>query len=288
VRKANLIQTAIWDDAEFAAIGPDAQLLYLFLVTQPTVSTTGLLSLRRRYWAQRIFSGDQDRLESALHGLERGLFVWLDEDTEELVIRSWVKHNVQKSPNIEKGARDAIAGISSVPLRMRLVDAYPTVFDALPEALINPSETLPEPFPEKARERVIRGNREEVNSSSVDRTRARETVWAAYHDRHPQSVLSRERRRLLDRRLDDYSAETLVSAIAGNHLDPHCNGENPSGKQYHDFELILRDADHIERYADVAVNGPPARQPEGIVEWTLSKAAESDEPPSRRELGDGS
>jgi hypothetical protein len=181
MRKANLIQTSIWDDAEFAAIGPDAQLVYLFFVTQPTVTTTGLLPLRRRYWAQRLFSGDQERLETALNRLEHGAFVWVDEDTEELVIRSWVKHNVQKSPNMEKGARDAIAGISSVPLRMRLVDAYPTVFDALPESLVNPSDTPSEPFPEKARERVIRGTLEEGVGTQLEKTpaRARNAEWDA-------------------------------------------------------------------------------------------------------------
>lgn len=80
-----------------------------------------------------------------------------------------------------------------------------------------------------------------------------EEVWAAYLAHHPQAMLSDERRKLIMRRLGEgYSVELLVAAIDGNHVDPHCNGENDRFKQYHSISLILRDADRIERFAELA------------------------------------
>lgn len=81
----------------------------------------------------------------------------------------------------------------------------------------------------------------------------RERVWAAYREYHPRAMLSPERGRLIDRRLaEGYPVDLLIDAIHGNHADPHCNGENDRLKQYHAINLILRDADHIERYAELA------------------------------------
>lgn len=81
-------------------------------------------------------------------------------------------------------------------------------------------------------------------------------VWAAYVEHHPQATLTKSRQQLIRRRLAEHPAEKLVAAIEGNHRDPWCNGENPSGKTYHALELILRDAEKIEKYASVpAMNG---------------------------------
>jgi hypothetical protein len=82
-------------------------------------------------------------------------------------------------------------------------------------------------------------------------------VWVAYSRHHPRSVPSDERMALIERRLKDHSVEDLIDAIEGNHLDSHCNGQNVRHREYHDLGLILRNADHIERYGAIARNGVP-------------------------------
>ena len=74
-------------------------------------------------------------------------------------------------------------------------------------------------------------------------------VWAAYAEHHPRAAGTPQRRRLIKRRLESYDVATLIAAIDGNHVDPYCCGENRERRQYHSLELILRDADHIEKYA---------------------------------------
>lgn len=74
-------------------------------------------------------------------------------------------------------------------------------------------------------------------------------VWEAYARHHPRSVLTPKRRDLIRRRIaEGFEPDRLVAAIEGNHVDPHCNGENDRHREYHDLELILRDAGHIEGY----------------------------------------
>jgi hypothetical protein len=94
-------------------------------------------------------------------------------------------------------------------------------------------------------------------------------VWEAYRRHHQKAMLAPERRRLIERRLGEgWPVETLIDAIDGNHLDPHCNGENDRSKQYHGIGLILRDADRIERYAALAEADRPV-DPVDSAWWTF-------------------
>lgn len=80
-------------------------------------------------------------------------------------------------------------------------------------------------------------------------------VWNAYTHHHPKAVFTttgkNNRKGIIDRALRNYHPTTLIAAIHGNHLDPWCNGQNDTGHQHHDIELILRDAAHIERYSAI-------------------------------------
>jgi hypothetical protein len=137
VRKACMIQTAIWQDDDFVALSPDAKCVYLMLLTQPNVSTCGVLSLRYRHWA-RLLGVSTKKLVAALSELGVAGFIADDPDTEELLIRTWVKHNVGENPKMVAAARDQYKGIYSERLKKRLVDQYPDVFEALDAAALIP------------------------------------------------------------------------------------------------------------------------------------------------------
>ncbi len=90
-------------------------------------------------------------------------------------------------------------------------------------------------------------------------------IWECYVGYHPRAVYTdrgkNNRRSIIERALAWFPVETCIAAIDGNHLDPHCNGENDRGATYHDLELILRDPTHIEKYAGISGGtngaGPP-------------------------------
>jgi hypothetical protein len=66
--------------------------------------------------------------------------------------------------------------------------------------------------------------------------------------------LTNQRRQLIERRMrEGYSVDELVDAVTGwKHSSHHC-GENERGTIYCDLNLLLRDADHIERFRDLSV-----------------------------------
>jgi hypothetical protein len=87
------IFTAIWEDEEFTALSSDAQRAYFMLVTQPDITACGSLALTLKRWASLVRAGDRDKLQPALVELDAAEFVKIDDDTEELLVRTFVKHD---------------------------------------------------------------------------------------------------------------------------------------------------------------------------------------------------
>jgi hypothetical protein len=92
-RSYGTILCAIWADPEFCALSSDAQRTYLMLVTQPDITACGSLPLTFRRWSMTLPQGERDRLAPALVELETARFVLVDRDTEELLVRSFAKHD---------------------------------------------------------------------------------------------------------------------------------------------------------------------------------------------------
>lgn len=63
-------------------------------------------------------------------------------------------------------------------------------------------------------------------------------------------VLSPERERKIRQALDLYGLEVCLAAVEGITSSDWHMGRNPSGKEYNDITLILRDAKHIEMFAE--------------------------------------
>jgi hypothetical protein len=77
---------------------------------------------------------------------------------------------------------------------------------------------------------------------------------AVHHRRGPRPQLSTLRRRRIRDAIAHYGMTATFAAIDGCAKSPwHC-GDNPSGRKYNDIALILRDASHIERFADYAAD----------------------------------
>lgn len=110
--------TAIWTrDGDFVRRSALAQRLYLLLVTQPEISAVGMLPLRVRRWSALAPDMSESALILSLKELEEHRFVFVDEDTEELLVRSFTRHdggygNPRRLPSI----RDAADEIESPKL----------------------------------------------------------------------------------------------------------------------------------------------------------------------------
>lgn len=130
------IATAIWRDDEFRVLSMAAQHAYLLLVSQPDISAAGVLSLNLTRWASRTKDVTKASLRAALEELEAHLFVVVDEETEELLVRSFVRWDGgHTNPKRRPVIRDAAAQIESVTLLRKLATEF--------ERLDLPSEWIP-------------------------------------------------------------------------------------------------------------------------------------------------
>lgn len=85
------ITTAIWTARDFCDLSSGAQLMYLMLVTQPDITACGTLPLTLRRWSLNLPTSERVTIAGRLAELVAARFVLVDEDTEELLVRKFIK-----------------------------------------------------------------------------------------------------------------------------------------------------------------------------------------------------
>jgi hypothetical protein len=95
------ILTSIWEDEDFLALEEREQRFYLFLISQPNLNHAGLLDLTLRRWARKASGLTVAQLEEHIERLEKARFIVVDDDTEELLIRTFVRNDgVWRMPKV--------------------------------------------------------------------------------------------------------------------------------------------------------------------------------------------
>lgn len=87
---ANIV-TTIYADPEFCGLSAGAQRTYFMLVVQPEITACGSLALTLRRWAKTVPEAERHLLGAWLTELEQARYVLVDEDTEELLVRTFAK-----------------------------------------------------------------------------------------------------------------------------------------------------------------------------------------------------
>ena len=115
--RANVF-TNIWADSDWRALSESAQRLYLLLLTHPTLTYAGVADWRTNRLSMMSADGSVEKLEAAAAELEDRKFIVVDEATEEVLIRSFVKHDgLLKSPNLAAALAREYANVYSPRLR---------------------------------------------------------------------------------------------------------------------------------------------------------------------------
>lgn len=137
-RRYGTIYTAIWNDNDFRALAVGPQRLYLFLVTQPDLTYAGVLPIRATGWSKSAGAYTLVQLRKDLKTLEKTRFVITDADTDELLIRTFVRNDeLWKQPKMMHRLKSDFALINSAKLRVRLRDELTRI--PLDEASDRPS-----------------------------------------------------------------------------------------------------------------------------------------------------
>ncbi|MYW96023.1 hypothetical protein G3I59_36820 [Amycolatopsis rubida] len=115
------INLSIWHDEEFINLSLAAKLLYLQLVSQPRLSYAGVLDLAAKRWARPHPDLSLTEIRAALSELDAARFVVIDQETEELLVRSFIRNDeLFKQPNVLRGALRVAFDIESPILRAAL------------------------------------------------------------------------------------------------------------------------------------------------------------------------
>jgi hypothetical protein len=116
--------TAIWRPGDdFGALTRNAQWTYFMLSTQPDISAAGILSLNVRRWSGRSADGSKQDVIDGLQELSANRFVYYDYESEEVLIRGFIKAdggygNRKRKPVIKRAVED----VESVALRKVLAE----------------------------------------------------------------------------------------------------------------------------------------------------------------------
>lgn len=116
------IRLDIWSDDDWRDLSSSGQWLYLHLLTSPRLSFCGVVDWRPPKIAAHTAELTAADVEAFAVELEAGRYIVVDRESEECLIRSFVKHDgLMKSPNMAKALVKDHAAIGSAPIRAVIV-----------------------------------------------------------------------------------------------------------------------------------------------------------------------
>lgn len=162
-REYSRVKLTIWNDPDFQALTYRAQWLYFVMLTHPTLNACGVLDWREPKLTHYASGITVRELRAAAYELGHGGFIAIDPDTEEALIRSFVRHDGgMKSPNMVKAIVRAHGGIASRKIKAivsaevrRAREEHPDweagagaepVSKQFTDEIVNPSDFVPDWF----------------------------------------------------------------------------------------------------------------------------------------------
>lgn len=123
----------IWADEDWKALTSTEQWLYELLLSQEGINRAGLIDLHPRRWSQLASDMTIETIQKALRGLENARFVAVDTDTEEVLVRSFIRNDgVVRQPNVLKNALNSARQVQSRRLREILAEELRRMIDFIP------------------------------------------------------------------------------------------------------------------------------------------------------------
>ena len=118
MRKYAQLNIAIWNDDDFRALTPQAQHLYFLLLSHPTLSYCGVGDWRPARIARMATGWEAEDVEHAGVELVDRLFIVVDEDTEEFLVRTFIKNDpLMRQRNLGVSMARAYSTVASDGIR---------------------------------------------------------------------------------------------------------------------------------------------------------------------------
>lgn len=144
-----IIREPLWRDRDFRKLPRLAQCTYMHLLSLKDLDCAGVITLNLQVWIKGCDELTVDALKRDLEALEAARFVFVDYDTDELLVRSYARLVSVRSPNAWKSAMKAALLLESEKLRRELATEFRRLNRADANAIadqLNPSEPPPDPI----------------------------------------------------------------------------------------------------------------------------------------------
>lgn len=128
------MQTKLWaPESDFRALSWEAQWAYEMLCQQEALSYAGVLDYRPGRFSVLAKGLTAAKVQGAVKRLEAARYVIVDRKTEELLVRTYVRHDgVMDRANMGKAVGRALAKVVSVELHRAIVDELAKHYEARP------------------------------------------------------------------------------------------------------------------------------------------------------------
>ena len=167
------LMARIWSDKDFTALDAREQQVFMLLLSYPTRNYAGVLPLTLRRWSNATADATPDTVKQALNRLAETHFVVVDWDTEEVLVRSFIRNDeVYRQPNLMKSCIKDVLRVESQFLKsamatelLRLPDHKNDEYTkAIAKSLVEtPSEGFQEGFREPIAEGCVVGGKDSSN-----------------------------------------------------------------------------------------------------------------------------
>lgn len=117
------LKVSIWDDPDFIALKRDEQHAYFLLMSNKGLSRCGVIDFIPSRFEPLARDLTDAKFKTSVAGLERSRFVVVDERTQELLLRSHVRHDgVFDRANMGKAVGTAYEAVVSRSIRAAIGD----------------------------------------------------------------------------------------------------------------------------------------------------------------------
>jgi hypothetical protein len=112
------VKVDIWIDDDIRSLSPSAQHLYFVLLTSPKLTYCGVTDWRPGRIAALANGWTAEQVREAADELTTRLYVVVDDETEEVLIRSFIRHDgLMKESRVAVSMVKAFAGVASNKIR---------------------------------------------------------------------------------------------------------------------------------------------------------------------------
>ena len=269
------VQATFWINPEIQSLSDQGKLLAVYLLSGQHSTAIGCMRLPLGY-VQEDMGWEKETVSKRFNELLKIGFINRDETTGWTLVLNFLKFNPIANPNVaKKVARE----FTTIPNSSSVYNSLVTVLqlygkhfeDEFLNALESVHQTVskPKPDPEpKPNPDPNPKHKPETNlvpiptisqSEMHKNSNVIENVFNYWKTRmnHPKAVLDKKRREKIKARLTDgYTPIDLNHAIDGCAKTPFNMGDNNDGTVYDSLELILRDAEHVDRFLKNNINPP--------------------------------